>query len=274
MAIEAPFPELDELLLAIGEAGQRLSEINASEGAAGNISVYINWPVEPRRRFPLCETITLPVAVPELAHSTFLITGSGRRLREIIRDPAANLGVLCIDSGGTTGRLYTTAGRHFTRLTSELNSHLAVHADQVQATGTNFHAVIHAQPLHITYLSHIPAYRDSRYMNTHILRWEPEMIIQLPEGVGCIPFIVPGSADLMQATVERMRHHKLVIWGKHGVVARSDTSVKRACDLIDYVEASARYEYLNLGNHEMGEGLTPEEVCAVAATFGIQQTIF
>jgi len=35
MAVEAPFPELDELLLVISEAGRRLSEIEAIEGAAG-----------------------------------------------------------------------------------------------------------------------------------------------------------------------------------------------------------------------------------------------
>ena len=51
--IEAPYPELDEFLAVIGEAGYRLSEIEASEGAAGNISIYIGWPIDVRRRFPL-----------------------------------------------------------------------------------------------------------------------------------------------------------------------------------------------------------------------------
>ncbi len=37
--IQPPFPELDDLLTMIGEAGRHLSEIEASEGAAGNISV-------------------------------------------------------------------------------------------------------------------------------------------------------------------------------------------------------------------------------------------
>ena len=49
MALEVPYPDLAELIAAIGEAGQRLSEIEASEGAAGNISVCIGWPLEPRR---------------------------------------------------------------------------------------------------------------------------------------------------------------------------------------------------------------------------------
>jgi len=31
MPVESPYPELDELISAIGEAGQRLSEIEASE---------------------------------------------------------------------------------------------------------------------------------------------------------------------------------------------------------------------------------------------------
>ena len=39
MAVEPPYPELDEFLSAIGVAGQRVSELAASEGAAGSISI-------------------------------------------------------------------------------------------------------------------------------------------------------------------------------------------------------------------------------------------
>ena len=274
MAVEAPFPELDELLLVIGEAGHRLSEIEAIEGAAGNISVYIGWPVDPRRKFPILETIDLPDPIPELAGKSFLVTGSGRRLREIIQDPAANLGFVIVNEGGKTGQLYTSPRRLFLRLTSEFNSHLAVHCDQVGATGTNFHAVVHAQPLHLTYLSHIPRYQNEQYLNHHILRWQPESIVQLPEGLGYLPFLLPGSPQLMAATVEAVRTHRVVVWGKHGVMARSDQSVKRAADRIEYAETGAHYEYLNLVNHEQGEGLTAEDIRAVCQAFGIQQNIF
>ena len=272
--IEAPYPEFEELLTLIGEAGRRLSEIDASEGAAGNISVYIGWPVDPRRRFPLVETLDLPQPIPELAGKTFLATGSGRRLREIIQDPVANLGCLVVDEGGLTGKLYTSPRRTFARLTSEFNSHLAVHYDQVLHTGTNFHAVVHAQPPHITYLSHIPAYQDTLYLNRHILRWEPELIINLPEGIGPVPFCVPGSQEMMKGTLAGLRQHRIVLWGKHGVMARSDVSVKRAADRIEYIEAAARYEYMNLVNHEMGEGLSADEIRQICLAFGITQTIF
>jgi rhamnulose-1-phosphate aldolase len=274
MPIEAPYPELDELLGLVGEAGQRLSDIDASEGAAGNISVYMGWQIDPRRRFPNVERIDLPVAVPELAGKALLTTGSGRRLREIIQDPAANLGCLVVAEDGKTGWLYTSPRRLFARLTSELNSHLSVHQDQVRATGTNFHAVIHAQPPYLTYLSHIPAYQGEPYLNRHILRWQPELIVNLPEGVGTIPFLIPGSSELMQATIESLRTHRVVVWGKHGVMARSDMSVKRASDRIEYAEAAARYEYMNLANNERGEGLTPEQIRAICQAFNVQQSIF
>jgi rhamnulose-1-phosphate aldolase len=274
MPVEPPYPELDELITSIGAAGQRLSEIEASEGAAGNISVFLGWAVDPRRRFPIVETIELPNAVPDLAHGILLVTGSGRRLREIMQNPAANLACVVVDEGGHTGKLYASPQRLFTRLTSEFNSHLAIHQDQVHSTGTNFHAVIHAQPSYLTYLSHIARYQDEQYFNSHILRWQPEMIINLPEGVGVVPFQIRGYVSLEAATVESLRHHRVAIWSKHGVVARSDASVKRAADRVEYAETGARYEYMNLVNHEVGEGLTPEEIRSICQTFNVRQTIF
>jgi rhamnulose-1-phosphate aldolase len=274
MPIEAPYPELDELMVLMGEAGRRLSEIEASEGAAGNISVYLGWAVDPRRKFPKIEEIALPNPLPELANASFMVSGSGRRLREIIQDPGANLGFVTINPDGRTATLYTSARRLFAHVTSEFNSHLAVHRDQIISTGTNFHAVIHAQPLHLTYLSHVPRYQDESYLNRHILRWQPETIVNLPEGLGLLPFRLPGSPELMAGTVEKLRKHRVVVWSKHGVMSRSDNSVKRAGDRIEYAETGARYEYLNLMNGERGEGLADDEVRAICKAFNIQQSIF
>ncbi len=274
MPFTAPYPDLDELLKSIGEAGRRVSEIEASEGAAGNLSVYVGWEMDPRRTFPIVEPITLPVKVPALAGHSVILTGSGRRLREVIEDPLANLGFLTIDDNGETGQLYTSPRRLFAHLTSEMNSHLALHQDQVSRGGLVFHAVVHAQPRYVTYLSHIEQYRDQTYFNRHLLRWEPEMIVNLPEGVGVTPFQVPGSPELMAATMESLRSHTVTIWSKHGLVARSDLSIKRATDRIEYVEAAAHYEYLDLANHQMADGLLPEEIRAICKSLGIEQTIF
>jgi rhamnulose-1-phosphate aldolase len=256
MSVPEPYPELEELLASVGEAGQRLAAIDASEGAAGNISFFVGWPVEIRHRFPVTETIELPVQAPALAGGLVICTGSGRRLRDVRSDPAAHLGVAAIGADGRSAVLHTSHRRLFERLTSEWNSHLAVHDDLVGRSGTNFHAIIHAQPRHLTYLSHIPAYGDEAFFNARLLRWEPETIINLPSGIGVLPFQVPGSAALMAANVESLRRHRVVLWSKHGVMARSDRSVTRAADRIEYAE-----------------GLTTEELRTVVRTFGVDTTL-
>jgi rhamnulose-1-phosphate aldolase len=57
-------------------------------------------------------------------------------------------------------------------------------------------------------------------------------------------------------------------------MARSDQSVKRAADRIEYAETGARYEYLNLVNHKVAEGLTVDEIRSICRAFNVQQNIF
>jgi rhamnulose-1-phosphate aldolase len=274
MPLETSQPDLEEMVAVFGEAGRRLSEIGASEGAAGNISVYLGWPVDPRRRFPVASAIEFPAPAPALAGGALLVTGSGRRLRETSQDPAANLGIVAVDPDGRGGTLFTSPRRLFDRLTSEFNSHLAVHQDQVAATGIHFHAVVHAQPVYLTYLSHVPRYQSEDVLSRRLLRWQPEAVLNLPEGIGCIPFYVPGSAELAAASVASLRGHRIAVWSKHGVVARSDRSVKRAVDRIEYAETAARYECLNLANGEAGQGLSDEELRALCRAFDVSQKLF
>ncbi len=269
-----PVQDLESLIRTIGEAGKRLAEIDAAEGAAGNISVCIDGPLELSGRFSEAEEIPLPISVPGMVGITFLVTGSGRRLREIQDDPEGNLGCLVIQPGGEMGRLFTSARRRFGRLTSEFNSHLALHYDRLLRGGISTHAVIHAQPPHLTYLSHIPAYQDEMLLNRHLLRWQPETIIQMPEGIGAVPFLVPGSAELVEATREALRQHQLALWSRHGAIARADGSIMHACDLIEYAEAAARYEYLNRMAGEPSEGLSTEQIRSICKSVGVEQTIF
>ena len=273
MPLRQPYPELNEILVSIGTAGARVAAIDASEGAAGNISVCIGWPVEPRRLFPIEEPIDLPLPTHHLAGSLVVVTGSGRRLRDVAQDPAAHLGAVLIGADGQSGTLYTSPRRLFESLTSEWNSHLAVHDDSVGRTHTALHAVVHAQPPHLVYLSHLAKYQDEAYLNERLLRWEPETIINLPQGIGVLPFMLPGSQRLMAASVACLRDHRIVVWGKHGVMARSNLSATRAVDRIEYAETAARYEYMDLVNGGLGEGLTREEMREIVTAFGVTTTL-
>lgn len=273
MALPEPLPGLNELLINIGEAGQRIAAMEASEGAAGNISVCIGWPQEVRRRFPLQEDFPLPQEAPALAGHQIIVTGSGRRLRDVQANPDANLSVVRIGEDGRSATLHTSPHRLFERVTSEFNSHLAVHNDQVGRTRTNYHAIIHAQPIHLTYLSHVAGYGDSSALNRALMRWQPETIVNLPEGIGVLPFILPGSPTLMAASLAALRAHRVILWSKHGVMARSDVSVTKAADRVEYAETAAHYEYMNLVAGGQGQGLSQAELKEVVDAFNVPTTL-
>ncbi len=274
MPLTDPLPSLEEIIESIGIGGRRLAAIDATEGGAGNISVCIGWPMEVRRQFPMAEEIELPVPAPNLPGHTVLVTGSGRRLRDLDRLPLESIGAVVVHDDGTHGTLYTANARQFEVLTSEWNSHLAVHDDTVARTGTNFHAVVHAQPPHLVYLSHRPEYQDEDLFSRRLIRWQPETVVQLPAGIGILPFMLPSSEELMAATVESLRQHRITVWSKHGVMARSDISVTRAVDRIEYAEAGGRYEYMDLQVGGGGEGLTNEESAEMVEVFGIETKLF
>ena len=57
-------------------------------------------------------------------------------------------------------------------------------------------------------------------------------------------------------------------------MARSDVSIKRAADRVEYAETAAKYEIQNLSVGEIGTGLTNEEILKICPTFNIKQNIF
>lgn len=261
--------ELDDWIASMAEAGWRMSEIGASEGAAGNLSVCINAQIELKPRFQVCKPYRLPVAVPGLAGMTVLVTGSGRRLRDLKQTPYENIGAVLISDDGLNGWLYTAAGCRFSRPTSEFNTHLAVHQDQMQRAPAPSLALIHAQPFYLTYLSHLEDYQEEGMLDRQILRWQPEAIINFPHGIGLLAFQIPGSNELMESSVSTLRTQELIVWSKHGVLVRSASGFDNAVDLVEYAETAARYEFLNLMLENRASGLTPAELEKIAKAFEV-----
>jgi rhamnulose-1-phosphate aldolase len=266
--------ELDQLLYELGQVGKRLSDIGAAEAAAGNLSICFREPLDVTSCFPNVQVIDLPVPAPDLAGATLIVTGSGRRLRQIIEAPTANLACIIVEAGGRTGKMFTGPQCEFKRVTSEFNSHLAVHHDQMRSREIRLHTVLHGQPPHLTFLSHLSEYQDEQYFNHHLLRWQPETILNFPKGLGVLKFLLPGSAQLTIETMLALRDHSLIVWSQHGVIARADDSILHALDLIEYAETAAHYEYLNLTTGGRSKGLTPEHLLAIAESWNIRQNIF
>lgn len=262
---------LKEILWEIGDVGRRMAQINAAEGAAGNISVFLREIPEMDSRFRSRGSIALPISVPALTDGWLLVSGSGRRLRDIARNPDMMLCLLHIQNSGEQATIYAAADL---KPTSEFNSHLAIHNDQVSRRSLAHHTIVHAQPLYLTYLSHLDRYGDTQTFNRRLLRWQPETLLEFPEGIGVIPFEVPGSAAQAEKTVQACQTYRAVVWRKHGLVTRADISVRKAGDLVEYAETAAHYEYLNLRTGEPTAGMSDAEIKQICACFSINQPFF
>jgi rhamnulose-1-phosphate aldolase len=265
---------LDTWFRELAEAGARLSQIGALEGAAGNISLFL--PAEtPELLQYVTSVYSERVNIDLSGHAglppgVILITGTGRRLRDIASRPGAVLCAILIEESGRT-MLHRALG-HNVEPTSEIDSHLSIHASCLGGE-PSVHAIIHAQPPSLTFLSHIPAYRQHERLNRQLLRWQPETFVMLPEGIGVLPFETPGTARQGVGTAWAMRHQRLVIWAKHGVVARSARGPMAAADLIDYAEAAAIYEVNDLQAGRPADGLTLAEMRAIASRFGVSTSL-
>jgi rhamnulose-1-phosphate aldolase len=253
----------DRIVEDIGDAGQQLTALAACEGAAGNISVFVpslSCPLEP------VAEIGLPARVPSLAGGWVVITAAGRRLRDVGRRPALTLVALRIDGSGAAATMHAAPG---VEPSSEYNSHLAIHDDHRARRGVDHHVVLHAQPLRLVFLSHLPDVTTSAELTARLMRWEPETAVVAPEGVELAAFQVPGSPGQMAATVRALARSNAVVWAKHGIVTRSDVSAARAADLVEYLEAAATYEVMNLSMGSPASGLDEGEREAIARRFGL-----
>jgi rhamnulose-1-phosphate aldolase len=260
---------LDHWLWEIGEAGRRLDQLGTLEGAAGNISIFLPRDTgalarQLADRFSERRLLELPAA-SALPPGLLLVTGTGRRLR----DAASHLdSVLCAIAIGSEGAALCRAPGSDVMPTSEIDSHIGVHA-VILGGSPAVHAVVHAQPPKLTWLSQIPFYRDAARLNRQLLRWQPETIVALPEGIGLLPFETPGTPRQGVATARAMQNHRLVVWAKHGVIARSPAGPLAAADLIDYAEAAATYEVTDLLAGRLADGLTLAELRAIAHHFNV-----
>ena len=248
----------DEIVEDITEAGERLASVAARPGSAGNISVFVpslSCSLEPAER------IELPAPAPSLAGGWVVITAAGDRLRDLARRPAEAIVALHIHLSGETATMHAARG---IRPSSEWGSHLAIHEDHRNRSGVDHHAVLHAQPMRLVFLSHLPEISTTEELNERLMRWEPETAAIAHEDVELAVFHEPGSEGRTHGTVEALAHSNAVLWAKHGIVARSDASATEAADLIEYLEAAAAYEVMNLSIGSLAPGLDHEERAAVA----------
>ncbi|MFZ4549917.1 MAG: rhamnulose-1-phosphate aldolase [Bacteroidales bacterium] len=242
------------------EVAGYLSQRGWAERNAGNISVNINEigcaEIPDFRQFPFFE---LPVTYPQLAGNCFLVTGTGKRMRDLARKPMN--GMLVIKLNESADGYYVLSQKHGTDNflpTSELPTHLGIH-QMIAQRGSAENVVMHTHATELIALTQAKEFCNEQNINKLLWGMHPETIIFIPKGVGFVPYSLPGSMEIAAETLKALQNHDVALWEKHGVFAIGK-SVGETFDVIDILAKSARIFFMCQSAKIAPEGMTDKQL--------------
>lgn len=154
-------------------------------------------------------------SVPALGGEYFMVSGSGKYMRNMILDPEANACIIEVDEAGENYRICWGL-KDGGRPTSELPTHLMNHEVKVLATDGRCRVIYHAHPANIIALTFVLPLTDEAFTRE---LWEmaTECPVVFPSGVGVVGWMVPGGRDIAVATSKLMKDYDAAVWAHHGL---------------------------------------------------------
>ena len=213
--------------------------------------------------------VALGVQADDLRGEFFAVTGSGTHLHNVALDPDRNAGIVEINSAGDAWRIvWGLKGGGVP--TSEFPSHFLCHAVRKRVTNGANRVVYHAHPTAIGACTLVlPA--DARVVTRALWKSLTEGVIAFPAGVGVLPWMVPGGAEIAMATSELMKTYDAVIWAQHGLFC-SGADFDSAFGLKHTIEKASdiyvRARLLN-GGGEFANTISDEGLRAIARNLGL-----
>ena len=216
-----------------------------------------------------CNWIPLGVQADNLRGAFFAVTGAGRYMRNVPLDIARNVGIVEINAEGDACRIVWGL-KDGGRPSSEFPSHFMIHSVRVDVTAGSSRVLYHAHPVNVVALTSVMSL-DARTITRALWKAMTECIIAFPNGVGVLPWMVPGGAEIATATSELMKTYDAVIWAQHGLFC-SGADFDSAFGLMHTIEKASdiyvRARLLN-GGGEFANTISDEGFCAIARNLGL-----
>ncbi len=211
--------------------------------------------------------VNLGVTGENLAGEYFISTGSGKYFRNVILDPKDSLCVVEINDKGDSYRIVwglVNGGKP----TSEFPSHYMNHCVRVAATDGACRVIYHAHPANIIAMTFV-WYLSDKEFSLALWKSATECPVVFPGGVGVVPWMVPGGADIALATCEKMKEFDAAVWAHHGLFA-SGPDFDTTFGLMHTIEKAAEIWMLakstGLGTKQT---ITNDNLRAIAKEFNV-----
>ncbi|MCC8174550.1 MAG: rhamnulose-1-phosphate aldolase [Odoribacter sp.] len=250
----------------IAEVAGYLWQRGWAERNGGNISVNVTdlMPEGADQMSPL-GTVKLPTAFTALAGNYFYVTGTGRRMRYVALAPMENG---CIIRLNEKGDAYDIIADRNVMPTSELPSHLSMHNYMRGVKGKDTKVVCHTHPTELIAMTHNKKFLEPDVLGCLLWSMIPETRVIVPLGLGIVPYEIPGTMDLAEATIKQLEKYDTVMWEKHGCLAVGDDVIE-TFDMIDTLAKSAQ---IYIAARQAGfepEGMNKEQLNDLVPAFDL-----
>ena len=251
----------------IAEVAGMLWQKGWAERNGGNITVNITEFIDDGIRAlpPIGGVRPIGKELPRLKGCYFYCKGTGRRMRDLARHPMENGSVIRILDDCAS---YVIIADRPVAPTSELPSHLSVH-DYLLEKGSPYRASLHTHPIELVALTHNRKWMEKDVATRMLWSMIPETKAFCPRGLGMVPYMLPGSVELADATIRTLdEDYDVVMWEKHGVFA-VDTDIMSAFDQVDVLNKSA---LIYIAARNMGftpDGMTDGQMREISEAFGL-----
>ena len=259
-------PALKRALDSVAEVTGYLWQKGWAERNGGNLTLNITDMVDDgMRALPaISAPIGIGITLPALKGCWFYCKGTGKRMRDLAKDPmCAGSIVRILDDCAH----YEIVADSPIMPTSELPSHLALQ-DLLISSGSGYKATLHTHPIELVAMSHSREFLDSDKLTKILWSMIPETLAFAPLGIGVVPYALPGSVSLAEATLDMVRKYDVVLWEKHGTVAVG-RDIMEAFDQTDVLNKAATI-YMSARNFGFTpEGMTEEAVQEIRTVFNL-----
>ena len=259
-------PALAAEVYKVAEVAGYLWQKGWAERNGGNITVNITEYVDDAiRAMPaISEVKQIGVVLPHLKGCYFYCKGTQKRMRDLARNPMENGSVIRILDDCFS---YEIIADQVVMPTSELPSHLSVH-NYLLGKGMPYKASLHTHPIELVAMSHSKKFLEKDVASNLLWSMIPETKAFCPRGLGIIPYKLPSSVELADATISQLDEYDVVMWEKHGVFA-VDTDIMAAFDQVDVLNKSA---LIYIAARNMGfepEGMSQQQMQEMTEAFNL-----
>ena len=210
-------------------------------------------------------TLETGFSAPELEGKYFLVTGTGKYFKNVQYAPDVNLGIVRLRDGGRQADLlwgYTDGGR----FTSEFPAHMMSHVARMKVNPQN-RVIMHCHPANLLAMTYVHSLDEKEFTRT---LWQmcTECIVAFADGVNVLPWMLCGTNEIGEATAEKMRTARLVVWAQHGIYG-AGADLDETFGLIETAEKGAEI-YMKIAHLPLVNTITDEQLHQLEKRFNVK----